>query len=384
MRIAIVGTRGLNSYSGIERSLIELCPRFAGRGHEVDVFGAGPDAEIPLPNGVRHIHTPALAGKYTETLTRSTISMLKALVGRYDLINLMAVGPGILSPIPRVASLPVVATIQGLDWARDKWPKPAQWALRAAERTIVSNAGEVTVCSQQLVGYFRQTYGREVFFTPNGISVREGAADASILRDMGLEPGGYVLFASRLVPEKGAHELISAFGRTSSDKKLVIAGADRYDLSYAKSLRDAADPDRCVFTGHLTGERLEHLFRGACLYVLPSHIEGLSLSLLEALGYGKAILVSDIPENLEAVGDSACTYPVGDVDRFAETLERLLGSPAELRRLAGLAGERARSLYDWDDVADAYLSAYQSAVDKGRSRRRRRDRSRPAERTGEF
>lgn len=341
--------------------LVQICPRIAALGHEVHVYGNQWDPGAGLPDGVRLVPTPALNGKYTETLSRSLAAMLSALAGKYDLINLVAVGPGILSPLPRIAGTPVVVSIHGLDWARDKWPLPARAALKVAERTIVRAADEITVVSERLVRYFRETYRCDVFHTPNGVDIRQGPADAALLAEMGLEPEGYVLFASRLVKEKAAHELIASFNRVRTDKKLVIAGGDRYDQGYVEALRRLDTTQRSVFVGHLENERLEHVFKGAALYVLPSHIEGFSPSLLEALGYGKAILVSDISENIEAVGEAAARFPVGDVASLACSMEGLLANAALRRALGQRAQDRAAGLFSWDLVTQRYLEAYRSA-----------------------
>lgn len=362
MKIAIIGSRGItNNYGGIERVLVQLCPRIAALGHEVHVYGSQQDSGAVLPDGVRLVQTPALGGKYTETLSRSFAATLGALAGKYDVINLVAVGPGILSPLPRIAGTPVVVSIHGLDWARDKWPLPARIALKMAERTIVQAADEITVVSEQLVRYFRETYRCDVFHTPNGVDIRQGPADAALLAEMGLEPEGYVLFASRLVKEKAAHELIASFNRVKTDKKLVIAGGDRYDREYVETLRRIDTTQRCVFVGHLDNKRLEHVFKGAALYVLPSHLEGFSLSLLEALGYGKAILVSDISENVEAVGEAAAKFPVGDIAALACSIEGLLANAALREALGRRAHDRAAHLFSWDFVTQRYLEAYSSA-----------------------
>jgi glycosyltransferase involved in cell wall biosynthesis len=256
---------------------------------------------------------------------------------------------------------PVVVSIHGLDWSRDKWPAPARAALKLAERTIVRHADRITVVSQQLQHYFEGTYERAVEYIPNGVELRAGPADHAILSDMGLLAGEYVLFASRLVQEKGAHELIAAFNRVQTTKKLVIAGGDRYDQAYVASLKAIDTTGRCVFTGHLEKERLEHVFKGASLYILPSHLEGLSLSLLEALGYGKAILVSDIPENIEAVGEAARTFRVGVVDDLSRTIQDLLEAPEELATLETAARLRASQLYNWDAIAQRYDEVFRAA-----------------------
>jgi glycosyltransferase involved in cell wall biosynthesis len=360
MKVAIIGSRGMHAtYGGIEKVLSELCPRLVKLGHEVHVFSENSAGFPPsYVDGVKIIPTPCLPGKYTESLSRTVVSLSKALLGGYDVINLVAVGPGSFSFVPRLLGKPTVVSIHGLDWRRDKWPGPARTLLRSAEKMIARAADEVTVVSRQLETYFRDTYGREVAYIPNGLNLRSGKLDPFLLEQVGLEPGGYILFASRLVPEKGAHELIEAFGRVRTSKKLVIAGGSRYDLDYVEGLYRSADKDRVKFVGHVTGPLLDDLFSGAHLYVLPSHMEGLSLSLLESMGYGKACLVSDIPENLEVVGDSAFTFPVGDVDALARTLQELLDDEEVIGDMAGRARLRASGQYDWDGLAEMYSDIY--------------------------
>jgi glycosyltransferase involved in cell wall biosynthesis len=361
MKIAMIGSRGIHSsYGGIEKVLAQLCPRLAAMGHVVDVFSEDcPESRFPREDGVRSIPVRSVPGKYTETISRALLSTVKALRGRYDVINLVAIGPGILSVLPRLVGKPVVVSIHGLDWRRHKWPLPARAALRAAERVIVSSATAVTVVSRELQTYFREVYGIETVHTPNGVSFRDSAADLSPLAKLGLQPGGYVLFASRLVAEKGAHELIQAFAKVPTDAKLVIAGGGRYDQAYVNSLKSLDTSGRCVFTGHLSGAPLEAVFAGARLYVLPSHVEGLSLSLLEAMGHGRPTLVSDIPENTEVVGDCGATFRTGDVEALAAVLTAALSTPGNLASMGDQARDRARKLYSWDSVAQRYSDLYQ-------------------------
>lgn len=361
MKVAIIGSRGAHSnYGGIEKVLGQIAPRLTKLGHSVDVFCSRP-GDLPRESAqcVRSIHVPALRGKYTETLSRSLVGTALALAKGYDVINLVAVGPGILSVLPHLAGVPVVVSIHGLDWRRDKWPGPARAALRLAERTIVSQADEITVVSRQLQQYFYDTYRRSTIYTPNGVEVQTSQWDAAILASFGLSAGSFVLFASRLVPEKGAHELVAAFNRLRTDKTLVIAGGSHYDQSYVDRLKAADTTGRCVFTGHLTGAVLNTLFQGAYLYTLPSHVEGLSMSLLEAMGFGKATLVSDIPENVEVIGDCGFRFPVGSIDALAAGLQRLLDDPDSVAAMGLMARTRAHHLYSWDSVAEQYSGVYE-------------------------
>ena len=382
MKIAIIGSRGMHAtYGGIEKVLSELCPRLVSLGHEIHVFaensGGFPERYV---NGVKIVPMPAIAGKYTESLSRTVFSLGKAILSDYARHQPRR-------GRPRQFQLRAAPARQA-DGRKHPWPRLAtrQMAgagadpLRSAERMIVRAADEVTVVSRQLESYFNKTYGRKVAYIPNGLHVRNDSPDRFLLNQVGVEPGEYILFASRLVPEKGAHELIEAFSRVNTTKKLVIAGGSRYDLNYVDSLYGMAKGDRFKFVGHVTGPLLDALFSGAYLYALPSHMEGLSLSLLEALGHGKACVVSDIPENLEVVEDCAFTFPVGDTMALSDLLQDLLDDDISVSAMSSRAGKRAKSQFAWDNLALQYSEIYERLG--GGARRNVKQHSQPDEVTG--
>lgn len=101
----------------------------------------------------------------------------------------------------------------------------------------------------------------------------------------------------RLVPEKGIHYLIEDFRNVNTERKLVIAGGASDTDDYVQQLKTVAEGDnRILFTGFVQGKNLEELYSNAYIYVPPSDMEGMPLSLLEAMSYGNYCLVSDIPE----------------------------------------------------------------------------------------
>ena len=161
-----------------------------------------------------------------------------------------------------------------------------------------------TAVSRVLQDYFRQVYRCGLSYIPNGVALQQSLAPDWLL-DHGIVPRRYVLFAARLVEEKGAHFLIEAFRGLESDLQLVIAGDAAHMEQYKERLATLAEGDpRIVFTGFLTGKPLAELFSNAYLFCLPSTLEGLPIALLEAMNYGNCCLVSDIPENLEAIGNA--------------------------------------------------------------------------------
>ena len=165
-------------------------------------------------------------------------------------------------------------------------------------------ADELIVLSANMQKYFKDTYQRETVLIPNGVTRPEKKSDDHIREKWGLTQGSYILFLARLVPEKGVHYLLDAYKEIQTDKKLVIAGGSSHTDDYAENIRKKASQDpRVIMTGFVQGELLEELYSNAYVYVLPSDVEGMPISLLEAMSYGNCCLISDIAENLEVVTD---------------------------------------------------------------------------------
>ena len=274
--------------------------------------------------------------------------------------------PSLLSWVPGLRGVCAVATIHGRDWQRPKWGGLASLALHAGEWMAMRAPDETVVVSRSLAAELTSRYGRPAHFIPNGITLDDGD-DPAILDELGIAPGGYVLFASRLVPEKGAHYLAQAWRRQDRDLTLVMAGDSSFSADYVRSLKAACAHDRVVFPGYVFGPRLATLFRQAALFVLPSDVEGLPLVLLEALGYGTPVLASDIPPNREVLGDLGRTFAAGNVDDLQRQLGAALDELPILREQAAEAASWIAGVYDWDLVADQTIALYEAALDARRT-----------------
>ena len=214
-------------------------------------------------------------------------------------------------------------TSAGLDWDREKWRgSVASKFIRGGEKNAVKYADEIIVLSKDVQKYFLETYGRETHFIPNGVN-RPEVREAKLITDhFGLEKDSYILFLGRLVPEKGIRYLVEAFKNVKTDKKLVIAGGSSDTDSFMEELKELAKgDDRILFTGFVQGAMLDELYSNAYIYTLPSDLEGMPLSLLEAMSYGNCCLVSDIPECTEVVEDKALIFKKSDVEDLREKLQ---------------------------------------------------------------
>jgi glycosyltransferase involved in cell wall biosynthesis len=316
MKIAMIGHKRIPSREGgVEIVVEQLATRMVAAGHQVDVYNrsghhvSGKENDITMNSkiykGVRIITIPTFSNKKLNAVVYSFLASVRALFGRYDVIHYHAEGPCSMIWIPHMFGIRTVATIHGLDWQRSKWGGFATRFLLFGEKMAVRYADELIVLSANMQQYFKDTYNRDTVLIPNGVCKPDVRSDAKIREKWGLSKDGYILFLARIVPEKGLHYLLKAFKEIDTDKRLVIAGGSSHTDEYMEEIKRLAEQDnRVLMTGFVQGELLEELYSNAYIYVLPSDVEGMPISLLEAMSYGNCCLISDIAENMEVIADA--------------------------------------------------------------------------------
>jgi glycosyltransferase involved in cell wall biosynthesis len=364
MRVAMIGQKGIPAtYGGIERHVDEIARRLVPMGIDVDVFcrlhytPAGASY-----HGVRLLRRPSIHTKHLDAITHVSWATLESMLRRYDVVHYHALGPAVLSGLPRLTGARTVVTVHGLDWKREKWGRFARWFLHRCEGPAVHLPDRTIVVSKTLREHFRTVHGSETTFIPNGTSLPQTRAAKKIL-SLGLTPGKYVLFVGRLVPEKGVHFLCEAFSRIDTDMTLALAGGLSFSGGYGDQIKRYEGP-RIKRLDYVFGEALEELWSNAYCVVQPSTMEGLSIALLEALSYGRCVLVSDIPENLEVAEECALSFRSQDVDDLRVKLEGLIRNPERVKQYGELARRHILQHYSWDTVAQATAELYRSVAAK--------------------
>lgn len=373
LRIAMIGHKRIPSREGgVEIVVEELSVRMAQKGHRVEAYnryghhvsGKKYDDEYGWKGrkyykGVRVRIIPTFQSSSLNAIVYSFLATLRALFTKYDVLHYHAEGPCAMLWIPKMFGKRVVVTIHGLDWQRAKWGNFASRVIKFGEKMAARHADEVIVLSRNVQQYFKEKYGREVTYIPNGINRPERRKADLIREKYGLEKDGYFLFLARIVPEKGLHYLIEAYQKLDTDKKLVIAGGNSQAVEYMEQIHEmAAKDDRILMTDFVQGQTLEELYSNAYAFVLPSDVEGMALSLLEAMSYGNCCLVSDICENTEVVEEQALHFRKGDVKDLQEKLQYLLEHPDTVERLRSGSADFICGKYNWDEVVDETLRLY--------------------------
>ncbi len=366
MKIAMIGQKKVPSREGgVEIVVEELAVRMAALGHAVTLYNRrDPSEKTPLREykGVRIRNIPTLHLMGSDALVYAFFAAFAAIFGHYDVIHFHAEGPSGMAWLTRLFRIPTVVTNHGLDWQRGKWGGLASRYLKTAEGIGARCADEFIVLSDNGKQYFRETYGIHPHFIRNGVSMQEPKEPLEI-SGLGLEKNKYVLYLARLVPEKGVHYLIEAFRGVQTDCRLVIAGR-LSDNDYIQQLKQmAAQDERVLLPGFVQGRLLEELFTNCRVYVLPSDVEGMPLSLLEALSCGAPCLVSDIPQNQVAPEIYLTQFQHSQVADLREKLQTICDTAPE-DRLRGQQIQWMQEYYGWDAVVDETLAVYNSAICK--------------------
>jgi glycosyltransferase involved in cell wall biosynthesis len=367
MKVAMIGQKGVPAtYGGIEKHVEEIARRLVDRGVDVSAFCrlyyTPANASF---HGVHLLRRPSVHTKHLDTATHVAWCTIEATLRKFDIVHFHALGPSVFAWLPRLRGTRTVVTVHGLDWQREKWGKAASWFLKQCEGPAAHFPNRTIVVSKTLRDYFRDHHKTACEFIPNGTNLPTPRPPKKILQ-LGLTPGKYVLFVGRLVPEKGVHFLCEAFSQIETDMTLALVGGLSFSQDYVQSLRKY-ESDRIRLLDYVYGDGLDELWSHAYMVVQPSTIEGLSIALLEALSYGRCVLISDIPENLEVAEECSVSFKSKDVGDLKEKLEMLLNRPDVVRSFEGKAREHIRRYYSWDTVADATVGVYKSLLE-GRGR----------------
>lgn len=369
LNIAMLGHKRIPSREGgIEIVVEELSTRMANLGHHVTCYNRGghhvsgkqfDEQNLNTYRGVRLKTVLTIDKKGLAAMTASASAAFRAAFGKYDVVHFHAEGPCAMLWLPKLFGKRCVATIHGLDHQRAKWGRLASAYIMLGEKCAAKYADEIIVLSEGVQNYFMKNYGRRTRFIPNGVNRPQLRSADWIRKKFSLEKDDYILFLGRLVPEKGLRYLLEAFKQVKTDKKLIIAGGSSDTEGFVNELKEMAKDDpRIIFTGFVQGKMLDELYSNAYIYTLPSDLEGMPLSLLEAMSYGNCCLVSDIAECADVVEDKAIVFRKGSVEDLKEKLQWLCDDALRVKHYKEQAADFICRKYDWDKVVDMTLRLY--------------------------
>jgi glycosyltransferase involved in cell wall biosynthesis len=359
VRIGLLGTRGIPAaYGGFETFADELSARLAARGHDVTVYArpSGVHTRVGVHRGARVRLLPTIPTKYLDTVVHTFLSALDAAFRRYDAVLVCNGVNALVCRLPRLlgGETRVVLNVDGLERNRRKWNAAGKLAYALSERLSCVLPDAVVTDARAIQRYYEERYGADSCFIPYGSDLPVPAGRQTLER-LGLAPDGYVLYVSRFEPENNPDAVVRGFRGFASEKKLVLVGSAPYADRLIASVRAlAAEDSRVLLPGAVYGEGYRELAAHASAYIHATEVGGTHPALIEAMGYGRPLLVNDTPENREAAGDAGLYFSARNPATLTDALSRLFSDDDERRRRGAAAAARARVLYLWDDVADRY------------------------------
>lgn len=370
MKIAMLGQKRIPSREGgVEIVVEELATRMSKLGNEVTCYNrAGKHVmdknqevkALKEYKGVKLKKVFTIDKKGLAAMTSSFFATIRVLFSKADVVHYHAEGPCAWMWIIKLFSKKrVIATIHGLDWQRAKWGDFATKYIKHGEKQAVKHADEIIVLSENVQDYFLKEYNRETVFIPNGVNEHKIINADIITKKYGLTKDSYILFLGRIVPEKGIHYLIEAFKNVKTDKKLVIAGGASDTDDYYSDLKEKSrNNNSIIFTGFVQGKELEELYSNAYIYSLPSDLEGMPLSLLEAMSYSNCCLTSDIEECTSVIEDKGVVFRKSDIDSLTKKLQMLCDDQMKVKKYKNEAKKYVLDKYNWDNVVQNTIKLY--------------------------
>lgn len=362
MKVAVIGHKQIPGRSGgVEVVVEELTTRLAARGVDVTAYNRRVK-DRPSPGyfeGVHLVDVFAPDSKKLNAVVYSYLATMRAIVSDADVIHYHALGPAASLWLAKLFGKKVVVTVHGLNYKTPKWKGFGAKYIKFGERLTMRRADDVTVLSRAIQDYYRDEYGRECRYLPNGLCMPGGVEDDSCLDRLELRGRDFLLCVSRLVPGKGLETLVEAFKGVETDAELVIAGDSDHVEGFKASLKAAASKDsRIRFIGFTGKTDLCALYSAARLFVFPSEAEGMPMALLEAMWFDCPCLVSDIPENIEVLEGRGRSFPVGDICALREELQMVCATwPMREDTRSVVAAS-----HDWENVADETLGIYKQVL----------------------
>jgi len=312
---------------------------------------------------------------------------LRALIEWADVIHLHSLWSPMIVSVANHAireGRPYLISTHGVLDHRAMWLTPFKRLKKqvcieiAGIRRVLASAAGVVFGSEAEAAESLELASVKRLFIPNGVTAemrRTALSDdaRALFREIAPQVGGWTrsfLYYSRIHPGKGLDMLVNAFNAVASefpDTVLFIAGIredDAYLAQVESLIEHGGHRDRISLTTELTGQRGRFLHSACDIFVLPSHAEGFSVAMIEALAHGMPCLITKFCHAPLVESEGAGVIAEPNQKSIEQGLRQLLAlTPDELAAM----GKRARALfeaeYTWDQVAQKLGCAYRSAVE---------------------
>jgi glycosyltransferase involved in cell wall biosynthesis len=295
-------------------------------------------------------YLPTIRHKYLDTIAHTCLSTIDLLFRRVDAALYCNAANAIFTLLPRLFGTPVALNVDGVERRRKKWNQIAKSWYLVSEKLATWFPNELITDAAKIADYYRERYHKTSTCISYGAPLGRVSSCEELAR-IGVQPGRYFLYVSRMEPENNALLVREAFEQVETDMKLALVGDAPYARDYIARVRDTRDP-RIVTPGAIYGLGYHELQSHSFAYVHATEVGGTHPALIEAMGRGALTLYLDTPENAEVAGVAGIPFTHGNL---AEVMRAVIAMPeSERDRWRNLAMARVRERYSWDAVTDSY------------------------------
>lgn len=361
MKIALIGGRTFHHPDGIATFMHNLGAELVKMGHQPIYYCESDRNAEEVVDGVRVVHQKSYRSAALTKILLGLKATNKALFKEKDVkvFHYNGWAPSLLAArLPWLFGRISLMEGHGLEWKRTKYSPKQQKTMKLMERLTVWWNCHFTMCSQEQTDFFLKEYGCKCRTITGAVNIpTSDPLKSDVLERFGITPNNYILFMGRLVQDKNPHYLIRGFVESNyADKQLVLCGDNPHDPHFVEQLKNiAGNKSNVIFTGAVFGADKDVIFRNCWAYCLPSSIEGLPISLLEAMSYGKVCIASDIEANREALGDCGVWVKKEDSTDITEKLNYLYSHFSNFEYQGKANVERVKTHFSWKRKAEEYI-----------------------------
>ncbi len=359
MEIAFIGTKGIPArYGGFETCVEQVSFKLAKKGYKCVVYSVANVKSTKMSN-LKIVKVPQTGNPSIDRLIREFYPILHLFKNRKIIFQIY--GPYLFMPLLKLFRKKSVISTDGLEWKRYSYSTLTRIFVRLGYKLGIKYATSVTTDSKFTQKWFYKNWQRRAFYIPYGPrpKIKKSLNKENTLKKYNLEKNKYYLFVGRLVPEKGVHVLIKALTQVNTSRKLVILGADpKVGSPYKKKLLKLAN-ENVIFLGAIYGEEYKDICEACYANMRPSinNAEGIGPVTIEALGYGNCIIASDVPQNIEALGEAGIFFPKGDVNSLMKKITEIDENYEIVELYRKKAIERAK-LFSWEEIINRIEDIY--------------------------
>lgn len=344
--------------------LRHLVPYLLKEDHTVDVYCRG---GVPKPSDeqtgqhqdkLNQIFTKGIESKSISTLSFGLSSAINASRRKPDIALVMNVANGYWLPLLRSKRIPTIVNVDGIEWDRDKWGPIAKTVFRTGATMTARFADQLIVDSENIGNRWKDDFGRESVFIPYG-GTQETAEEITPKYD----PGTYVLYVARFVPENSILEFAQAAEEISQTHQVVIVGSSGYAGEIEERIEKLSERNSKIdWLGHINDDaQLHSLWRNSGAYYHGHSVGGTNPALVQAMACGAAVVARDTIYNREVLGDAGI-YAEHDPTDISAKVANVLADRRLRDRMKVRSKLRQQEHYTWDAVCRKYESAMEETI----------------------